>query len=996
MMATTPRKSPFKFLDPFGKDDISYFFGREGEIDKLYQAVNKNRIVLVYGLSGTGKTSLVQCGLADRFDVTDWVPFFIRRGCNLNTSLREALIKSKVIGGGTEELNHPKAVVEYLKLISKRYLRSVFLIFDQFEELLILGDEEEKTEFINTLRQIIVSGDTQFCNFIFILREEYFAQLEFLEEVIPGFSDRRMRVEHMRPTQVTEVITKSCHCFNIKFQNEDENVKQILHGLTEKSGILLPYLQIYLDQLWREDFLRSYPNGYPENGFPPLEFTTQEIQSFGDIRDVTRRFLTERMKSIQQDLKKDFPGIPENTLNNFLDAFVTDRGTKMPIPFTWKDDERIFPDSVPRVLRQMDRKLLEYCIHELEYNRILRQDASSMELAHDNIADFIYQQRTAERIKLDEIERQIITHYDEYQETKEYLSKKQVMIYEDAIPSLELDEAHIKFFKDSKRHHEKRSLMKIGLGLIIAAVAFYFLHVYQTSRLTDSRFAILYLGFIAQNLPSEFDQLRAAKYIYDRNLVSSDDQQLFQERFIKMFLSKTQQTNFSSFTKKYRKSLFKPEDFDISSNGSYIIIDTSVSTGKKNYLVYDTTGQFQIQHFLNAEYAYFINRPNILLVAFSVPVNIENQMVSLNYPNEFLLYDCAKRDTVKIWDGMQWRKTFTLNTSQLYSIEDIYNTKSDYDSYRVRYSKAGNLVIPYLLKTEDFGIFENKVRILAQGRLKVDITSSFTISNSKDEQFLMTGYFDNGYPVVQLYNEYGELINSIRGVYFADFTESGWVTYIRKRNLVMMNLSGDTSSYHVNGDINYAYADKENKTAIARSKDQVFLLNLSTGTSKAFDAALIGIDFKRRTFITQCRHKPGQLGDSLIQRDFNGNIVHVYASKQRFRDVMINSQTGDVLVLTIPYELIWLTSELQMHTGFQVSANDLYGFSKSGDVVYFIRDDYLTVFRRDQVMNLFDFDKVYAWFNKAYTKEQLQLTKDEIKKYGLYFPSDNFQWGSKN
>ena len=38
MIATNPNKSPFKFLDPFGKDDISFFFGRESEIDKLYQS----------------------------------------------------------------------------------------------------------------------------------------------------------------------------------------------------------------------------------------------------------------------------------------------------------------------------------------------------------------------------------------------------------------------------------------------------------------------------------------------------------------------------------------------------------------------------------------------------------------------------------------------------------------------------------------------------------------------------------------------------------------------------------------------------------------------------------------------------------------------------------------------------------------------------------------------------------------------------------------------
>ncbi len=67
--------SPFKFLDPYGRDDISIFFGRDEEVETLYQHIQKNRLVLVYGTSGTGKTSIVQCGLMNRMYDTDWYPF---------------------------------------------------------------------------------------------------------------------------------------------------------------------------------------------------------------------------------------------------------------------------------------------------------------------------------------------------------------------------------------------------------------------------------------------------------------------------------------------------------------------------------------------------------------------------------------------------------------------------------------------------------------------------------------------------------------------------------------------------------------------------------------------------------------------------------------------------------------------------------------------------------------------------------------------------------
>ena len=83
--------SPFKFLDAYTIDDRQAFFGREEEVAALYDMVTRNRLMLVYGQSGTGKTSLIQCGLAARFDATDWYPLFIRRQTDINQSLAQRL-----------------------------------------------------------------------------------------------------------------------------------------------------------------------------------------------------------------------------------------------------------------------------------------------------------------------------------------------------------------------------------------------------------------------------------------------------------------------------------------------------------------------------------------------------------------------------------------------------------------------------------------------------------------------------------------------------------------------------------------------------------------------------------------------------------------------------------------------------------------------------------------------------------------------------------------
>ena len=83
------KKYPFKFLDAYNQNDTEIFFGRDEEIKVLYEMVFQNSILLVYGASGTGKTSLIQCGLAGKFKSYDWLALTVRRGSDMNASLKK-------------------------------------------------------------------------------------------------------------------------------------------------------------------------------------------------------------------------------------------------------------------------------------------------------------------------------------------------------------------------------------------------------------------------------------------------------------------------------------------------------------------------------------------------------------------------------------------------------------------------------------------------------------------------------------------------------------------------------------------------------------------------------------------------------------------------------------------------------------------------------------------------------------------------------------------
>jgi len=160
-------QSPFKFLDSYTREDREIFFGRDREIEELYHRVFESRIMLVYGVSGTGKSSLIQCGLANKFQETDWLPLMVRRGGSMPQSLA-ASIKSASITPIAGDIITPSQFRKAVRSLYLDHYKPVFFIFDQFEELFIFGDREERRTFISIARALTES-DLQ-CRMIFVMR----------------------------------------------------------------------------------------------------------------------------------------------------------------------------------------------------------------------------------------------------------------------------------------------------------------------------------------------------------------------------------------------------------------------------------------------------------------------------------------------------------------------------------------------------------------------------------------------------------------------------------------------------------------------------------------------------------------------------------------------------------------------------------------------------------------------------------------------------------
>ncbi len=170
--------NPFPGLRTFSIDDAHLFFGREGQVDEILQKLCANRSVSVIGYSGSGKSSLMYCGLIPvlyggfmtetgphwKVIITrpgnspienltnDTIDFLSREGRILNEDkqIRKAIISS-VLRSGTNGL------LELTKYLQSNHDENIFFFIDQFEELFRFresgGDEtlNEATNYVNLL-----------------------------------------------------------------------------------------------------------------------------------------------------------------------------------------------------------------------------------------------------------------------------------------------------------------------------------------------------------------------------------------------------------------------------------------------------------------------------------------------------------------------------------------------------------------------------------------------------------------------------------------------------------------------------------------------------------------------------------------------------------------------------------------------------------------------------------------------------------------------------
>jgi hypothetical protein len=265
------RPSPYRGILPFRYADRANFFGREREISELAAKILLYRLVVLFGDSGAGKSSLINAGVIPRLENEGFQPerlrvrpfaespFLVER---ISSGRQENRFLPSVFADFAHDGSHDSREV-YCSLGSFEWAISqasrehpLVLILDQFEELFTLFEPASRVLQAKILGVIAGAASQQdlAAKFVLGIREDYLGRLEIISKAYPQVFDRRLRLDLLGADAAKRAVIgpfkqKNTYAAEISADTADAIISEFGEG-AESTGIHPTQLQIVCSQLW--------------------------------------------------------------------------------------------------------------------------------------------------------------------------------------------------------------------------------------------------------------------------------------------------------------------------------------------------------------------------------------------------------------------------------------------------------------------------------------------------------------------------------------------------------------------------------------------------------------------------------------------------------------------------------------------------------------------------------------------------------------------------
>lgn len=253
--ADWPRdRVPYPGLDAFVEDEAAVFFGREAQSEdltrRLHEAQDRpdGRFLVLVGASGSGKSSLVRAGVMPRLRSRRWsiLPVF-SPGPNPLAALASVI---SAADRGREPASavlrrlrqDPTSLLAALSRLRGGRFRRMLVVVDQFEELVTLAGERERTQFLEALHAC-VTRDARI-RILVTLRVDFLGQI-----LATGHADlfqHPVAIGALGRNQLTQVVEQPARLVGLSF------APSVVEAIVNDAGTddALPLLAYLLQELY--------------------------------------------------------------------------------------------------------------------------------------------------------------------------------------------------------------------------------------------------------------------------------------------------------------------------------------------------------------------------------------------------------------------------------------------------------------------------------------------------------------------------------------------------------------------------------------------------------------------------------------------------------------------------------------------------------------------------------------------------------------------------
>lgn len=334
--------NPFPGLRPFTVDECHLFFGREGQVDDILLKLSQNRFVCVMGYSGSGKSSLMYCGLVPvlyggfvTHSGPNWHIVVTRPGTspiqNLAGSIVDYLISQNRIVSADRAIHKAiilsvlrsgsHGLVEVSRYLQKQHDENVFFMIDQFEELFRLHEEiveedaiNESQQYVNLLLTAVEQRDVPIYSAI-TMRSDFIASCSVFPHLTDEINKSNYLVPQMSREQRKMVIEGPIAVGGGKISQR--LVKRLLTDMG-KNQDQLPILQHAMMRTW-DYWLENREEGEP-----------MDLRHYNAIGKVSQA-LSQHANELYESLATREKEIAEVMFKSITERTADNKGMRRPI-----------------------------------------------------------------------------------------------------------------------------------------------------------------------------------------------------------------------------------------------------------------------------------------------------------------------------------------------------------------------------------------------------------------------------------------------------------------------------------------------------------------------------------------------------------------------------------------------------------------------------------------------------------------------------------------